>query len=252
MQSSEEYKRQVLKQMGVDIWQFRDSPKHLSESTNTLGSPDIAVSASFKQLEPVVDQVPDSAQPCSATLDSVAIKISSCVRCRFHQTRSNTVPGAGNSQADWMFIGEAPGTSEDEKGLPFSGKSGKLLNAMLVALGMDRSEIFVSNILKCRPSENRDSLSEEMILCSEFIRAQINLIQPKVIIVMGELGAQSLLKTTDKMDSLRQQVHHYGSNSIPLIATFDPGSLMQSPELKMQAWADLLLARSSYRAALVI
>jgi uracil-DNA glycosylase family 4 len=167
--------------------------------------------------------------------------VADCKRCPLHQTRAQTVFGVGNTKAKLMIIGEAPGFHEDQQGEPFVGRAGQLLNAMLHAIGLERSEIYIANILKCRPPENRDPLPEEVAQCTPYLKQQIALIQPTVLCAVGRIAAQYLLKTTLSLSKLRGKVHAYGEEKRPLLITYHPAYLLRNPSAKADAYRDLLL-----------
>jgi DNA polymerase len=154
----------------------------------------------------------------------------------------NTVFGDGNPNADWMVIGEAPGAEEDRQGLPFVGRAGQLLNAMIAALGMRREDVYIANVLKCRPPNNRDPLGNEVLECSPYLRAQIHNIRPRIILALGRFAAQALLQTTTPISRLRGSVHRYGEFDTPLVVSYHPAYLLRSPLEKRKAWQDLQLA----------
>jgi DNA polymerase len=165
-------------------------------------------------------------------------EIRDCVKCPLARSRTNFVFGSGSSDADIMFVGEAPGRDEDEQGIPFVGRAGQLLNKMLQAIGLERDEIFIANILKCRPPNNRDPLAEEVLQCEPHLIKQIELISPKVIVALGRIAGKVLLKRdNDTLKNLRQTVHRY--NNLPLIVTYHPAALLRNPNWKKEAWQDL-------------
>ena len=165
-------------------------------------------------------------------------EIRNCTKCPLSRSRTNFVFGIGNSNADIMFVGEAPGKDEDEQGIPFVGRAGQLLNKMLQAIGLDRDEIFIANILKCRPPNNRDPLPEEVMQCEPHLKKQIELISPKVIVALGRIAGQVLLKRDrETLKSLRRTVHQY--NNLPFIVTYHPAALLRNPNWKKEAWQDL-------------
>ena len=170
-------------------------------------------------------------------------QVVSCTACDLCKTRTQTVFGVGNLQADWMIIGEAPGADEDRQGEPFVGKAGQLLNGMLAAIGLPRQQVFIANLLKCRPPNNRDPLPDEVAQCEIFLQRQIALIQPKLLLVVGRIAAQNLLKTDTPVSKLRGQLYYYGEQKIPLIATYHPAYLLRSPKEKAKAWQDLVFAK---------
>jgi uracil-DNA glycosylase len=179
-----------------------------------------------------------------AVIDWIPLKaaVSGCTRCALHQTRTQTVFGVGDQNADWMLIGEAPGAEEDRLGDPFVGQAGKLLDNMLAAIGLSRREnVYIANVLKCRPPGNRNPSPEEVAKCSPHLLQQIALIKPKLILAMGRFAAQTLLKSDASIASLRGRVHAYAG--VPLIVTYHPAYLLRTLEDKAKAWEDLLFAR---------
>jgi len=179
----------------------------------------------------------------SDTLARIAAEVAACQRCELHRTRTNTVPGCGSARADWLFVGEAPGRDEDAQGEPFVGRAGKLLDSMIAALGLARADVFIANVLKCRPPDNRDPLPGEVEQCEAYLHRQLAQLQPKVIVALGRVSAQALLKTGDALAKLRGAAHHYGPANIPLVVTYHPAYLLRSPEQKAKSWDDLWLAK---------
>ncbi len=176
--------------------------------------------------------------------DALQQHIANCKACELYRTRTQTVFGVGNRQADLLIIGEAPGVDEDRQGEPFVGKAGKLLNAMLKAIGFERDQVYIANILKCRPPGNRDPHVEEAAHCEPFLMRQIELIAPKAILAVGRVSAQNLLKSADAVGRLRGRVHRFGTGNIPLVVTYHPAYLLRSPEQKAKSWQDLQQALS--------
>lgn len=174
--------------------------------------------------------------------DALEPAVAACTRCELHLGRTQTVFGVGNRHADFMIVGEAPGAEEDRRGEPFVGRAGKLLDAMLAALGFGRSDVFIANVLKCRPPENRDPRPAEAAACAPWLDRQIALVQPRVLIAVGRHAAQRLLGTDSPMARLRGRPHRYGE--VPLVVTWHPAYLLRRPEAKAEAWRDLVLARS--------
>lgn len=177
-------------------------------------------------------------------LDLAALRdrVAGCTACALHKSRTQTVFGTGNSSADWMIVGEAPGAEEDRQGEPFVGRAGLLLNAMLEASGFARAEVYIANILKCRPPSNRDPKSEESDCCTPYLYRQIELIQPKLILCVGRVAAQRLLKSDAPLGKLRNRVHRLEDKGVPVIATYHPAYLLRQPRDKAKAWQDLKLA----------
>jgi len=170
--------------------------------------------------------------------------IEACRRCSLSNTRHRFVFGTGSPRARLMLIGEAPGADEDLQGEPFVGKAGQLLDRILAAIAFDRNEVYIANILKCRPPNNRDPLPEEIALCLPFLRRQIDLIRPKVILLMGRIAAHTVLATTDSLGRLRGAVHRFGQ--IPCLVTFHPAALLRNPQWKYDTWEDVQKLRSLY------
>jgi uracil-DNA glycosylase len=173
--------------------------------------------------------------------------VSGCTQCSLHKTRTQTVFGVGDENADWMLIGEAPGAEEDRLGDPFVGQAGKLLDNMLAALELDRARnVYIANVLKCRPPGNRNPEPEEVAKCSPHLLRQIELVKPKLILAMGRFAAQTLLATDASIASLRGKVHRYAG--VPLIVTYHPAYLLRNLPDKAKAWEDLLFARRTLAA----
>ena len=179
--------------------------------------------------------------------DTLEARVAGCTRCPLHGGRTRTVFGVGDRAADWLIIGEAPGAEEDRRGEPFVGRAGKLLDAMLGALGLQRGQVYIANVVKCRPPENRDPRPEEAARCAPYLDRQIALLQPKVILAVGRVAAQRLLDTDAPAGRLRGHVHHYGPDAIPLVVTWHPAYLLRRPEAKAEAWRDLVLAAGAAR-----
>ena len=168
--------------------------------------------------------------------------VAACTGCELHRTRTQTVFGTGNRQADWMIIGEAPGADEDRQGEPFVGRAGQLLTEMLSATGQQRQDVFITNILKCRPPQNRDPRPAEVASCHAWLQRQIALVRPSLILAVGRIAAHNLLETDVPVGRLRGRIHHYGEGRIPLIVTYHPAYLLRSPLEKRKSWDDLRLA----------
>lgn len=165
-------------------------------------------------------------------------ELGDCTRCRLHQTRTHIVFGEGSPTARLVFVGEGPGSEEDQQGRPFVGRAGKLLDKMIKALGLERNDVYICNMVKCRPPSNRTPNSDEIEVCSPFLIKQIEAIQPAVICALGACATQSLLGSTDYISRLRGKVHHW--RGIPLIATYHPAYLLRNASQKAAAWQDLI------------
>ena len=229
MSQSEAARRAYLDALGVTVWESRTR-------SSTPAPADIATDASAKSAAPasVVD---------SAAMDWEALQkaVAGCTLCGLQTTRTQTVFGVGNRAARWMFIGEAPGADEDRQGEPFVGRAGQLLNSMLFAIGLKREEVYIANVLKCRPPGNRDPQPNEVSCCEPYLVRQIELIKPRLIVALGRHAAHSLLKTDTPLSRLRgQRLAYHGT---PLVVTYHPAYLLRTPLDKRRAWEDLCLAR---------
>jgi DNA polymerase len=170
--------------------------------------------------------------------------VPACTACGLHKGRTQTVFGVGDEKADWLLVGEAPGAEEDRLGEPFVGQAGRLLDNMLAAIGLSRGEnVYIANVLKCRPPGNRNPEPEEVAKCSPHLLKQIELIEPKLIVAMGRFAAQTLLGTDATIASLRGRVHRYAG--VPLIVTYHPAYLLRTLPDKSKAWADLVFAKKT-------
>lgn len=187
-----------------------------------------------------------SVQACN--WDELQAEVAACTACPLHQTRTQTVFGVGDRTAAWMVIGEAPGEQEDLQGEPFVGRAGLLLNEMLRAIGLQRQQVYIANILKCRPPKNRDPQPEEVAACESFLQRQLALIRPKIILAVGRIAAQNLLKTAAPIGKLRGTVHDY--QGIPMVVTYHPAYLLRTPLEKRKAWDDLRQALYIYRQSI--
>lgn len=175
--------------------------------------------------------------------DELEKAVATCTACPLYKTRTNPVFGVGNRNADLMVVGEAPGASEDAKGEPFVGRAGKLLNSMLQAIDLSREQIYIANVLKSRPPNNRDPSPEEVSACTPYLQRQIALIKPKLMLAVGRVAAHYLLGTNESMGNLRGREFHYGDLRIPLLITYHPAYLLRAPREKRKAWDDLVRVR---------
>ena len=216
MMDPEQQRRAYLQAMGIDVWLPRDAEE-----------PDASVDAA----------------PSVADLDWDALRarVASCTDCELAGSRTNTVFGVGNADADWLIIGEAPGAEEDRRGEPFVGRAGALLDQMLTAIGQSRDEVFIANILKCRPPNNRDPRPAEARACRAYLERQIELVRPKIILAVGRIAAQNLLGSDEPVGRMRGRPHEFGG--VPLVVTYHPAYLLRSPSQKGKAWHDLCLAK---------
>lgn len=215
--------------MGIQAWELRQEFHGVVTDEIARGD----------DLPSQVTQDPDVANMDWSTL---RIAVENCTRCDLASSRTQTVFGIGNPDAQWMVIGEGPGAEEDKVGEPFVGRAGRLLDNMLRAIGKQRDSVFIANVIKCRPPGNRDPKPEEVTACAGYLERQIKLVNPGLILALGRFAAQTLLKVDTPVGQLRGRVHHYGK--IPLVVTYHPAYLLRSPERKAHAWDDLCLARA--------
>ena len=219
---------QYLQAMGITSWVSRQA----------------AVTASVNP-EPVL-----SAHSLSHNHDqdwhNLQQQVANCQACSLCQTRTQTVFGVGNQHAHWMFIGEAPGQNEDLQGEPFVGKAGQLLTEMIRAIGLQREQVYIANMLKCRPPNNRDPQADEVTACNGFLQQQIQLLQPKIIVAVGRIAAQNLLDSKQPLARLRGTQHQYAG--LPLVVVHHPAYLLRSLTEKAKAWEDLQFAWSVYQS----
>jgi DNA polymerase len=218
--SAEARRREYLQALDIDTYTLRGAAAP-EEAT----APDAPVLPDWQALETAV---------------------SACTRCVLHETRTRTVFGVGNRAADWMIVGEAPGQEEDRRGEPFVGRAGQLLDEMLRALGLDRRSVFIANILKCRPPNNRDPAQDEAAACREYLDRQIELVSPRLILAVGRIAAQRLLDSDAPVGRMRGRRHSLGDSALPVIVTYHPAYLLRSPAQKRKTWQDLVLARQVF------
>ncbi|MDD5719543.1 MAG: uracil-DNA glycosylase [Candidatus Krumholzibacteria bacterium] len=182
----------------------------------------------------------------AAALAAIAGEVRACTRCRLHAGRNLAVPGTGNPRAGLVLIGEAPGQEEDRQGLPFVGRSGQLLTDILRAIGFAREDVFIGNVLKCRPPDNRDPQPEEAAACSPYLDRQLAVIRPRLILCLGRIAARRLLGTDATLGSLRRSLHFRGST--PVMVTYHPAALLRNPAQKREVWDDVRKLRALYDA----
>lgn len=235
--------------MGVEVYRLR--PQHTSEKDESSVAP---VAGDQEQREIVLgeqstEEVLPSVQNSKTTdifdlisnLDLSALDefSSGCTRCSLSRSRNRVVFGSGSENADLMFIGEAPGAEEDKQGLPFVGKAGNLLTSMIYALGYEREEVYICNVVKCRPPNNRDPSPVEAKSCTPYLQRQIELIQPKVIVALGRISAQLLLDTELPLGRLRRQTYKFKDTDIDMVVTYHPAYLLRKPTEKAKSWEDM-------------
>ena len=230
---SEALRRAYLDALGITVWE----PRTAAQTSEATGSGFLEA-----RDDPGRDVIgPAAAEPGAMDWRALEDAVRGCVRCGLHATRTQTVFGVGNRAARWLFVGEAPGADEDRQGEPFVGRAGQLLNAMIEALGLQRAEVYIANVLKCRPPGNRDPQPQEVECCEPYLVRQIEMIRPRLIVALGRHAAHSLLKTDAPLARLRAQRLAY--RGTPLVVTFHPAYLLRNPADKRRAWEDLCLAR---------
>ena len=233
-----------LEALGIDLWVRRGQPAGATASAPAavLRAPEAPTAPAVARVEPA-PPAPAPAGPVATDWDGLRQQVLACTRCALHQGRTQAVFASGDRQARWMVIGEAPGADEDRQGEPFVGRAGQLLNAMLAAIGLPRPTVFVANMLKCRPPQNRDPRPDELAACRPYLVRQLELLQPTLILVVGRIAAQNLLGTDSPLGRLRGQVHRLDGLNLPAVVTYHPAYLLRSPADKRKAWEDLKFAR---------
>jgi uracil-DNA glycosylase len=219
-------REEILAEMGLaPVWKLREKKEEV-----------------FFEKEPSAEQN-DPQKPLSGWIE-LKQAVPACTACGLHKGRAQTVFGVGDEDADWLLVGEAPGAEEDRLGEPFVGQAGKLLDNMLAAIELKRGDnVYIANVLKCRPPGNRNPEPDEVAKCTPFLLQQIGLIRPKLIVAMGRFAAQTLLDTDATIASLRGRLHSYAG--VPLIVTYHPAYLLRNLPDKSKAWADLVFARKT-------
>lgn len=234
MSSDPGRRARYLEALGIDVWVPRRALPGAVTPEPDVSGPDAAGSVA---AEPI------PADSAAADWEGLRQQVLACTRCELHRGRTQAVFASGDRQARWMVVGEAPGAEEDRQGQPFVGRAGQLLNAMLAAIGLPRPSVFVANMIKCRPPQNRDPRPEELAACRPYLERQFELLRPTLILVVGRIAAQNLLGTDAPLGRLRGRVHHAGRLNLPVIVTYHPAYLLRSPADKRKAWEDLKLAR---------
>jgi uracil-DNA glycosylase family 4 len=232
-------RREYLDALGLRSWTLRDKPAFVVAPA--LGIAEVAVQPAAPAAPPAREL--GAAREAGTDWDQLRARVAVCTRCSLSATRTQTVFGVGNPQADWLIVGEAPGAEEDRKGEPFVGRAGQLLNSMLHAIGLAREQVYIANVLKCRPPGNRDPGPAEAAECLPYLERQIALLKPKIMLAVGRIAAQNLLRTEKTLGALRQQVHLFGLSQVPLVVTYHPAYLLRTPTEKRKAWEDLKFAR---------
>ncbi len=244
--------RAHLDAIGIPVWVRRGTgraaePTGLSSEPAETGAEPaerstrpVAMAPSSPRAVGTDPAVPTAQQ----ALESTDAQVRECRKCALHRTRTHTVFGVGPPDATCMFIGEAPGAEEDARGEPFVGRAGKLLDAMLAAIGLARGDVYIANIVKCRPPRNRDPHADEIAQCSGYLRRQIEAVSPRLLVATGRVAAQSLLATTKPIGRLRGRTYRYGEDRLPIIAMYHPAYFLRSPLEKRKGWDDLVRLRA--------
>lgn len=230
-----ELQQKYLNEIGIVVWQERNFG-----NLGNLDRPQISPKDSINRKELLNKNN-------NQDLLDLQEQVKTCKECALHQSRTQTVFGVGNTQSDWFIIGEAPGSEEDVKGEPFVGRAGQLLNSMLLAMGLPRNEIFIANILKCRPPNNRDPKTDEVDACRKYLKRQLELIKPKIILALGRIAAQNLLKSDIPIGKMRGNSYLYPNSNLPVVVTYHPAYLLRSPREKRKVWGDLKFAMQKYK-----
>jgi uracil-DNA glycosylase family 4 len=245
----EESRRERLQAMGVSVWRTRVVAPSLAATAGSgrealeggSGSAnDFAVSETCVHGDegpaPIVEQ---QGRTLAVDLAQLRIQVCACTQCELHQSRNQTVFGVGNESARLLVIGEAPGADEDAQGEPFVGRAGKLMNAMLAAIGFAREQVYIANILKCRPPGNRDPHAGEVASCAHYLQQQIAFVAPELILAVGRIAAQNLLGVSTPIGKLRSKLHTHAASGTPVLVTYHPAYQLRSPLEKRRAWQDL-------------
>jgi len=261
-----------LRTMGIDAWQLRAGEVYAADAPAPAPIADAGTEADATAAPPSPAAAPARAtgaatiaaevdtaaaeagnappEPgAAAGLQALSREVAACTRCALHRTRTQTVFGVGAADADWMIIGEAPGAEEDRRGEPFVGRAGRLLDAMLEAVGLAREQVYIANILKCRPPGNRDPRIDEAAHCRPYLEQQVQLVAPRLVLALGRVAAQNLLNVDTPLARLRGRVHRLPGLDTPLVISYHPAYLLRSPQQKSKAWQDLLLARQTLEQA---
>jgi DNA polymerase len=218
-----ELRREYLAAMNLESWVVRAKPARVATNAATATT--------------------DAPRESDLDWPQLRARVAGCTRCALSATRTQTVFGVGDPKAQWLIVGEAPGAEEDRQGEPFVGRAGQLLNSMLRAIGLAREQVFIANVLKCRPPGNRDPAAQEVAECLPYLERQIALIRPKIMLAVGRIASQTLLRTDVPLGRLRRQVHYFGALKVPLVVTYHPAYLLRTPADKRKAWDDLQFAR---------
>lgn len=231
-------KIQLSKETASLLTSISEQNVYVSSPSNTIIDPQAKTTVSSEEVTSRPGLLPPDSSSQQYTLESIKLEIATCTKCHLHKTRQNTVPGEGNIRAQIVFVGEAPGASEDREGRPFVGRAGQLLTDIITkGMKMRREDVFICNVLKCRPPDNRTPSPEEVYYCEPYLIRQLDCIRPKVICALGGVAAQTLLKTSAPIYNLRGIWHDY--HGIALRVTYHPSYLLRNPEDKAKTWEDI-------------
>ena len=248
-----ELRQRYMQVMGIPVWMPKDTygsaeesplpnlPPQGGKEQEVLSSPILLTSPLEGRPDEGLGVVRGSCSHLS--WQDLRAAVQSCTRCALAKTRTQAVFGTGDVQARWMIIGEAPGADEDRRGEPFVGRAGQLLNNMLAAIGLPRESVYIANVLKCRPPNNRDPKVDEAANCRGYLERQIELVNPTLILVVGRIAAQNLLHTDAPLARLRGKQHRAPVSGTPVVVTYHPAYLLRQPADKRKAWEDLQFAR---------
>ncbi len=237
----------ILREMGLTpIWSLRGATAPVAEAVTAPRQATQAAVAASPAATELTEALPDpnrDATIAAMSWEELVTSIAQCTACKLSTTRNKTVPGVGDRSPAWMVIGEAPGENEDKQGEPFVGKAGQLLDAMLTAVGKKRTQgVFIANVIKCRPPGNRNPGPSEIAACAPYLKRQIALASPKLLLAAGKFAAQTLLNRDDTVGAMRESGGLFAG--IPVVVTYHPSYLLRSPLEKGKAWDDLLKARA--------
>jgi DNA polymerase len=251
-------RQEYLAALGLETWVMRGKSAPAAAPSGPIARPDAiaparppAPQALSSPPEPArlrdagvsVSREGSTAREAGFDWPELRARVAACTRCGLCNTRTQTVFGVGNQGAEWLIVGEAPGADEDRQGEPFVGRAGQLLNSMLRAIGLAREQVYIANVLKCRPPGNRDPAAGEAAECLPYLEQQIALLKPKIMLAVGRIASQNLLRTDVTLGRLRRQVHHFGVSRVPMVVTYHPAYLLRTPGDKRKAWEDLKFAR---------
>ena len=249
-----------LQAMGIDVWEERYPAAPVNEIPDVPAKPEVTLNVveeiraenianeiypSVDNTSPVNEVIKPSVNVNTLNWQQLEAAASQCQLCDLATTRQRVIFAAGHQAAPLMILGDAPSREDEQHGQPFSGEAGNLLTAMIKAMGYQRNQVYISNLVKCVLTENQDPSVEHVISCEPYLLRQIQLLQPKVILALGSVTAQRLLKTKSNMNRLRGQLHYIDGINVPVVVSYEPGYLLRSPNEKRKAWEDLQLAMNA-------